>query len=324
MVTTNPGGTGAGGVIATNHVLGSATAYIDDATVNATDGDVTVNAQNTSSITATETTALTADGNAVSIEAGFNVIGWQTENIGELALDTLFGDPNFFGTATPDQTLAYITGGSTVSASGNVTVTANGAASITATVGDQATSGNGDATANLNVGGVLASNEIDTATNAYIGNAPANLGVSVDTSSVTATAGTVTVSATDASTLTANSSITLSAQASTGGAASALSGDYKYTDQSGQQKLNKGDQVYVGGTVYAYQGANGTSVSLPATLRNTRTCRTGSRSATAPLRPTPRMPNPRRSASSLSSTTTKAARLRRLTWPRTAQLVLAT
>ena len=265
VVTTSPGGNGAGGVIATNHVLGSATADIDDATVAATDGDVAVTAQNTSSITATETTALTADGNAVSIEAAFNVIGWQTENIGELALDTLFGDPNFFGSATPDQTLAYISGDSTVTTtgSGNVTVSANGDASITATVGDQATSGNGDATANLNVGGVLATNEINTATNAYIGNAPASLGVTpVDASSVDA-AGTVTVSATDAPTLTANSSITLSAQASTGGVASELAADYKYTDQSGQQTLNKGDQVYVqGGAIYEFQGTNGTSVDL--------------------------------------------------------------
>ena len=282
VVTTSDGGFGAGGVVATNHVTGSAipsdpdipldaaTAFISNATVTATTGDVTLDAQSNGTITATETTALTADGNAVSIEAAFNVIGWSNDNFGSLALAALIGTDQLLGTATPYATEAFITDGSTVVAGGNVSVTASGEATITATVGDQASAGNPDASATLNVGGILATNKIDTATDAYIGTAAPTaqtVTATLDTSSVTATGGTVTVSATDAPTLTATSTITLSSTASTGGVAGALSGDYSYTEKSGTQTLHKGDKVRVqtspGATpiVYTYQGTDNTPSS---------------------------------------------------------------
>ena len=181
------------------------------------------------------------------------------------------------GSATPYATQAYITGASTVTAGGNVSVFAEGQATITATVGDQAAAGNSDATATLNVGGLLATNKIDTATNAYIGTAnPASTTASssLDTSSVTATGGTVVVLATDSPTLSASSTMTLSSTASAGGVASALSGDYKYTEQSGTQTLHKGDQVRVnnGSTVkvYTYTGTDG-SVDLSSLTQYTQT-----------------------------------------------------
>ncbi len=430
VVTTNAGGFGAGGVVATNHVTGSiipsdpglpldaATASISNATVEATTGGVALDAESNGTITATETTALTADGNAVSIEAGFNVIGWSNDNFGSLALAALIGTDQLLGTATPYATQAYITDGSGVTAdAGDVTVTANGKATITATVGDQAAAGNGDATATLNVGGVLATNKINTSTDAYIGTAAppqptnpfaatssvsgtvltvtsvssgtlkvgatvsgtgiaagttivsqtngtaggagtyqlsasqpvtteaisnaagtfagigsvlgnvltiasvdagtlsvgstisgngiapgttivsaisgtggvgtyrlsstqpttsetvtgslatasATIAGTLDTSHVRATLGSVKVSATDNPTLSATSTMTLSSTASAGGTASALSGDYKYTEQSGTQTLSNGDQVRVkNGTsvnVYTYTGADG-SVDL--------------------------------------------------------------
>ena len=289
VVTTNAGGVGAGGVVATNHVTGSlipsdpslpldaATAFIANATVHATTGDVTVGAQSNGSITATETTALTADGSSVSIEAAFNVIGWSNDNFGSLALAALIGTDQLLGSATPYATQAYITGASTVTAGGNVSVFAEGQATITATVGDQAAAGNSDATATLNVGGLLATNKIDTATNAYIGTAnPTSTTApsSLDTSSVTATGGTVTVAASDSSTLSASTTMTLSSTASAGGVASALSGDYKYTQELGTQTLHKGDQVRVNnGTtvkVYTYTGTDG-SVDLGPLTQYTQT-----------------------------------------------------
>ena len=255
-VTTATGATGAGGMVTTNHVLGSAEAYIEGATVTAKTGQASVDAENTSAITATNSTALTADGNAVSLMAAFNVIGWSDDNFGSLALAALIGTDQLLGAQTPDQTLAYISGASTVTAATDVLVTANGSATITASVANQASAGNGDATATVSVGGVLATNKINTATEAYIGTSPGDVATaaSLDTSSVTATGGTVAVSATDKPTLSASSSITISAQASTGGVASALSGDYLYTDKSGVQTVKKGDQVYVNGTVYTYLG----------------------------------------------------------------------
>ena len=187
VVTTNSGGFGAGGVVATNHVTGSiipsnpsipldaATAFISNATVTATTGNVTVDAKSDGTITATETTALTADGDAVSIEAAFNVIGWSNgqgrlagASGAQAAASSLLGSA-----ATPYATQAFITSGSAVTAGGDVLVNANGKATITATVGDQASAGNPDASATLNVGGILATNKIDTfATAAYISGTP--------------------------------------------------------------------------------------------------------------------------------------------------------
>ena len=296
VVTTNSGGFGAGGVVATNHVTGSvipsdpslppgaATAFIANAIVTATTGDVTVDAESNGDITSMVTTALTADGAAVSIEAAFNVIGWSNDNFGSLALAALIGTDQLLGTATPYATQAFITDGSTVTALGNVSVTASGQATITATVDDQAATAN--ATARLNVGGILATNKIDTATNAYIGTAaptPTTLSSSLDSSCVTAIRGTLTVSATDIPTLTATSTITLSSTALTGGVASALSGDYSYTENSGRQTLHKGDKVRVQtgagqnatATVYTYQGsshtpASGDSIDLTDTSQYTQ------------------------------------------------------
>ena len=288
-VTTVSGGLGVGGMVTTNHVQGDAKADIEHATVAAnaaTAGNVSVDAENTSAITASDTTALTADGNAVSFMAAFNVIGWANDNFGTLALGTLVGD-SLLGSATPDQTLAIVDGASTVTAAGDVTVKADGAATITATVGNQAKAGNGDATATVSVGGVIASNKINTATEAYVGTSPDAVATAIsnnmalDTSSVTATAGMVTVSATDRPTLSASNSITVSAAAATGGVASALSGDYRYTDKSGSQTVKKGDKVLVlnagathlaaasSYTVYTYAGTDKTSaVSLADSDQN--------------------------------------------------------
>ena len=71
--------------------------------MTATEHDVASTAQNTSTITATETTALTADGSAVTLEAAFNVIGWSGDNFGSLALAALIGTDTLLGSATPDR-----------------------------------------------------------------------------------------------------------------------------------------------------------------------------------------------------------------------------
>ena len=56
----NGNGTAFGGVIATNQVVGNASAYIEHAHVTTTTGDVSVVAGNTASISATETSSLSA------------------------------------------------------------------------------------------------------------------------------------------------------------------------------------------------------------------------------------------------------------------------
>ena len=271
------GGFGAGGVVATNHVTGSATGYIEASAVLRRRGAVALDAENNSTIAATETTALTADGNAVTLEAAFNVIGWSGDNLARWRYcPDRHQLPPRHGRARPDAGLhrrrferdrfwrRHADGKRTGDDHRDG--------------GDQAAAGNGDATSTLNVGGVLATNKIDTATQAYIGTAPSSLATatSFDTSSVAATGGTVKLAATDSPTLTATSTITLSSTASTGGVASALSGDYAFTEKSGTQTVKKGDQVYTynsatkTGTVYSYVGDDntkdaGNSVDLGAT-----------------------------------------------------------
>ena len=69
------GGSAAGGVLATNHVVGGATADIQYSGVTTTAGDVLVHAENTSTITATEDTVLNSKGKSGTLVAAFNVIG---------------------------------------------------------------------------------------------------------------------------------------------------------------------------------------------------------------------------------------------------------
>ena len=277
VVTTGSGGFGAGGVVATNHVQGGASASVVASGVTATTGAVAVSAANTSAITAKETTALTASGSAVTLEAAFNVIGWSDDNLGSLALDALLGTDTLLGTATPLATTAFITSNSTVLAATDVTVSAIGSAKIDATVSDQADAGDPGATATLNVGGILATNKIASTTKAWIGTAPAGLAAAIlldsatglpatavttlpalDGSTVNATAGTLSVTAGDTAALAASSSLTLSATATSTALSDTLAGDYTYTDKSGTQKLKKGTEVYAAGKVHAYKGTANT------------------------------------------------------------------
>src|SRR6201999_4672710 len=118
----NGGGDGAGGVMAANHVLGNATAYIQHATVTTTSGNVSVDAENNASIDATENTALNSGGKTGTLVTAFNMIGWSGANFGTMAVDTILGDSALLGTEAPDTTTAYISA-STVTASGSVNVT---------------------------------------------------------------------------------------------------------------------------------------------------------------------------------------------------------
>ena len=136
------GGDGGGGAVTTNQVLGNTIADIENANVTTTSGDASFDADNTSSITATETAALNVGGVAGSGLIAFNDIGWSNDDIGSLAADTLLGTSSALGTKTPDLTQAYIDD-STVLAHGSVNVTAADSATITSDAGDVTASSNG-------------------------------------------------------------------------------------------------------------------------------------------------------------------------------------
>ena len=263
----NGGGDGAGGVLATNHVVGNATADIQFSSVTTTTGDVSVEADNHSTITATENTVLNSEGKAGTLMAAFNVIGWSADHFGDLAVDALLGTDTLLGNAnTPDLTKAFIDA-STVTAARNVTVTAIGAATITASAGDKSGTVSSldvvfsakDGPSALNVGGVLVTNKVLTKTLAYIDNG-------TGTSTVGATTGSIHVTATDQDAISATSTIDLTAASFANESAfyqvavQLAHQDYLYTDKSGSQFLNDGDRVYVGQgsdgapLIYQYQG----------------------------------------------------------------------
>ena len=80
--------------IATNTILSSANAYLQDSTVTtSTTGDVIVTAMNTSTLEATSLQATTTGDTAYGVLLAFNTVGWQQSNILFNTLDALLGDP---------------------------------------------------------------------------------------------------------------------------------------------------------------------------------------------------------------------------------------
>ena len=273
------GGQGYGGVIATNQVDGDSSAFIKDAKVTTTSGDVAVSADNTASISATETSSLSAYGNIGSVLAAFNVIGWSNDNFVFLTLDALLGTSSLLGTQTPDLTQAYIEN-STVTAEGSVSVTATDSATITVDAGDSGVAYQGaylvfqfeetTPDTGLSADGLIATNMIATQTNAYIDNG-------AGTTAVTATTGSVSVNATDASTNNATSvvnvtSFGLNTEFDIVSILDQLfTTSYAYTNELGWQTLSDGQQVFDGisptthaAMIYTYNGPNGALVDLGA------------------------------------------------------------
>ncbi|MHC5029149.1 MAG: hypothetical protein ACYTGR_20555, partial [Planctomycetota bacterium] len=205
------------GQIVTNTVLSSAKAYIDDATVTSTAGNIALDAQNTSAIDATLLSATSTGDTAVGITLAFNTLGWQPQNILFNAIDALLGDPlisEAFNGETPASVEAYITDSTVVSTIGSVSLTAENNAQLNATVSNAAIS---EASALFNAsgqgfGGILASNKVSGSARAYIEDTDAT------TTSVTGGAG-VTVFAEDNTGIFSNSKLVSSSTTTNDGGA---------------------------------------------------------------------------------------------------------
>ncbi|MCH2143446.1 MAG: hypothetical protein MK077_10690, partial [Phycisphaerales bacterium] len=161
------------GVIATNSVLGSALASIEDSTVGTSvtrvGGNVDVHATNNASISATNTSATTSGDAAVGITIAFNTVGWNSQNILFSAVSTLLGAP-LSSSSNPASTTAKITN-SSVHANGDVVLFADNTAAISATLSNEATSA---ASALVNAGGmstsgILSGNWVNSSAQAFIG-----------------------------------------------------------------------------------------------------------------------------------------------------------
>jgi hypothetical protein len=88
-----------GGQLATNVVLSSAVARIEDSDVTTTAGAVVVDARNTSILDARILTTGSSGGTAGMVTLAFNTIGWGSQNVLFNALDTIIGRP---GAENPD------------------------------------------------------------------------------------------------------------------------------------------------------------------------------------------------------------------------------
>ena len=238
--------------IATNQVIGSATAYIEGSSVTTTatpsditnniSTDISVTALNSDTISATTQSSVTAGGNgsgtAVGIVLAFNAVGSAFNNLLSSTVNALL-DQNVLGTYTPAITTAYIQD-SNISSAGALTVSASSTEQVSGTIGDDATS---DASAFANasgttVDGMITSNVIEAGVTAYIDND--NSTGKLPNGATVTSVGAMSVTATDNSSDDANSEETSINTPSNDGGAGLINGyadlvldSYQYTDQSG-------------------------------------------------------------------------------------------
>ncbi|QOV24151.1 DUF4347 domain-containing protein [Anabaenopsis elenkinii] len=254
------------GTLAVNEILSQAQAYISNSNINSS-GDITVAASNTSQIEAENKSASTSGDKAVGVTVAFNTIGWEPQNIFAGTLDALLGSA-ILGTAKTAQVKAYIEK-STVTATGNLTLTAQSQQQITALVSNEATSAASaliEATG-MATSGILASNLINSNAQAYIDNTQQTGKIQVT--------GSIDIASLDKSHINADTKVIASSNTSNDGGVGIrnnlgkqLLEEYKYTSNSGSKQLKFGDQVRlardyaedkgIAGQVYQYMGTAAT------------------------------------------------------------------
>ncbi|MBE9183045.1 hypothetical protein IQ268_31410, partial [Oculatella sp. LEGE 06141] len=177
------------GTIATNTILSTANAYITNSDITTTNaGNVTLNAQNLSAITADITSNVTSGGISVGVTLAFNTIGWEGQNFLFNAIDTLFGTS--IGNEKPAEVRAFIDQ-SNIHADGSISLTTISDAAIAANIASSSASIkgslNGSGTA-VSVGAVVALNKLSTQVQSYIDNAvvieSASGGIAVQSSDI--------------------------------------------------------------------------------------------------------------------------------------------
>ncbi|MGA9638527.1 hypothetical protein, partial [Flavobacterium sp.] len=156
----------AAGIIATNRVLGSVNAGIWSSRVDLT-GALVVEALITADIDATVAAAVSTGAEAWGLTLAFNTIGWLPTNTFFAFIDAVIGDPliasnTAFGGQSPQQANALVQLSQIVHAS-SVTVHAESANSVVATVTNDATSAPAAlfGAGGLSVNGVVVSNKVN-------------------------------------------------------------------------------------------------------------------------------------------------------------------
>jgi hypothetical protein len=143
------------GLIATNLVLSEANAKITHSALTV-DGNLSVQADNISTITAENTASLESDGTAVGVTLAFNTIGWKPQNLFANAIDALLGS-DALGTEQPAVVSAMVLD-TAFTVGGDVAVTAGGldedpdgavGSTITATISNETTANAASASASF-------------------------------------------------------------------------------------------------------------------------------------------------------------------------------
>ncbi len=251
------------GTIATNTLLGSTKAYIQDSHLEVTGGNILLSATNTSTVEATNFSATKTGANAVGFMLAFNTGGYESQNLAFDSADALAGTS--IGTQTPLSVEAYLKD-TTVNTDGNLSVTAENSATLTSLTSTESTSAAAAffGASGLSASGVLSSNMVSTSTDASI-SFTGNRGL-VDVSGLT------TVSASDTATIEATSNIVASATSTndlgTGivnNLIDTLLNTWQYTNNSGTQSVTFGDQIRLAddfsgngdaGALYRYMGTD--------------------------------------------------------------------
>jgi len=166
----------AGLLMATNAVQNDAQAYIAGSTIGTAalpvTGAVTVNAQNTSAITADVLNATSSGNDAVALTLAFNSIGWAKQNVLFNTVDTIIGASNVadaFGGELGADARAWIID-SEVAATGPLTVSASASMDIGTTISN-VTASEADrlfGAEGLGFGAVVSSNKVSSQAQASI------------------------------------------------------------------------------------------------------------------------------------------------------------
>lgn len=163
-----------GGTFAWNQFNGQVLAYVEDSTLETTDGDLVVQAVNSAALEAQSKagTAVTS-GAAAGASLAFNAVGWDMGNIAAAGLNSILGT-DIGATASPLLTQAYVRG-SDLTVAGEMSLSAENTMGIQALISNSADVLGGGTGSGLSVGAamILASNRVRSDTRAFVdGNKP--------------------------------------------------------------------------------------------------------------------------------------------------------
>jgi hypothetical protein len=157
-----------GGTFAWNQFNGQVLAYVEDSTLETTEGDLAVQAVNSAALDAqSKAGTAVSSGAAAGASLAFNAVGWDMGNIAAAGLNSILGT-DIGATASPLLTHAYVRG-SDVTVAGEMSVTAENTMGIEALISNAAdVLGGGAGGMSVGAAMILASNRVRSDTRAFV------------------------------------------------------------------------------------------------------------------------------------------------------------